>query len=204
MEYQKESTLGFPRLIGRPREKTFGNGLKGILTTINTALANTDWQAIGTGIATFIKNIDWSGIGTALSAAISNALKGFGAVLAGLLKVPWEGIKSYFEGYINEYGGNIIAGLLAGIGDAIIGIGNWIEDNIFRPFIDGFKSVFGIASPSTVMEEQGGFMIDGLLSGLKAAWNSITGWFGTILSNLGSQLSKAWGGHTNRGNHSVG
>lgn len=39
--------------------------------------------------------------------------------------------------------------------DALLGIGSWIVDNVFKPILDGFKNAFGIHSPSTVMQEQG-------------------------------------------------
>ena len=67
--------------------------------------------------------------------------------------------KEYFEGKIEECGGNVVLGIFKGIIDAIKGIAAWIKDNIFTPFIDGFKNAFGIHSPSTVMRQQGIYII---------------------------------------------
>lgn len=75
-----------------------------------------------------------------------------------------------------EYGGYIIEGLLQGIIGALTAIGTWIKEHIFQPFIDGFKKVFGINSPSTVMEEQGGYIIDGMLNGIKNKLADIKEW----------------------------
>lgn len=59
-----------------------------------------------------------------------------------------------------------VAGLLEGIWDGIKNIGKWIKENVFDPFIEGFKECFGIHSPSTVMKEMGGYVVEGFLQGL--------------------------------------
>ena len=64
---------------------------------------------------------------------------------------------------------------------------------IFNPFIEGFKSAFGIHSPSTVMEEQGGYVISGLWEGIKGAWHNITDFFSEKTEALKTTLSEAWG-----------
>ncbi len=49
----------------------------------------------------------------------------------------------YFEDKIKEAGGNVVDGILLGILDALLGIGSWIVDNVFKPILDGFKRVYG-------------------------------------------------------------
>ena len=61
-------------------------------------------------------------------------------------------------------GPDIIKGLIQGISDAITNI-DWGE--VFGGILDGFKKLFGIHSPSTVMAEQGNYMTEGMLSGIK-------------------------------------
>ena len=46
----------------------------------------------------------------------------------------------YFEDKIKEAGGNVVDGILLGILDALLGIGSWIVDNVFKPILDGFKN----------------------------------------------------------------
>lgn len=75
-----------------------------------------------------------------------------------------------------EIGGFIVEGMLNGILDSLKSIGSWVKEHIFEPFINGFKNAFGIHSPSTVMAEMGGYIIQGLLNGLKNMWGSITSW----------------------------
>ena len=65
-----------------------------------------------------------------------------------------------------EDGEFTMEGLLNGITEKLTDIGNWIDEHIFQPFMEGFRNVFGIHSPSTVMQEMGGYIIDGLKEGL--------------------------------------
>lgn len=108
------------------------------------------------------------------------------------LKSAFEDTKNYFAEYIAEAGGNVIQGLFDGMLDALKNIGSWIKEHIFDPFINGFKTAFGIHSPSTVMAEQGGFLIQGLLNGITGVWSGITGFFSTALSGLKNVIGGAW------------
>ncbi|MBR4078227.1 MAG: hypothetical protein IKK17_06445 [Oscillospiraceae bacterium] len=94
--------------------------------------------------------------------------------------------------WIKNGGADVIHGFFQGIHDAILGVADWIVANIFQPFIDGFKAAFGIHSPSTVMREQGGFIIEGLLLGLTEAWASISKFFRTAVSSIIGALSDCW------------
>ena len=90
-----------------------------------------------------------------------------------------------------ENGKAVIKGLLNGIIDVIAGIDQWIYDHVFAPFINGFKKAFGIHSPSTVMAEQGGFIIEGLLNGLAGAIGSVLGWVAKIPGWIKEKLGNA-------------
>jgi TP901 family phage tail tape measure protein len=105
------------------------------------------------------------------------------------LKLEWEvtvqwfkdlpgKIKAFFTEapqWLYEHGKNILTGLWKGFTDWVSNIWNGITDFI-KGFIDGFKSGFGIQSPSTVFSEIGGYIIEGLWNGLKNMWNSFWGW----------------------------
>lgn len=96
-------------------------------------------------------------------------------------------IDDFFSGVITkvkEIGGNIIAGLFEGISNAISGVKTWIKDYIVTPFVEGFKKLFGIHSPSTVMAEQGGYLIDGLKEGCKDIWSKLKVKFDEMLTNI--------------------
>lgn len=172
--------------------RTLSNGVKGILNGISTAIAGVDWQKIGATAAKFVAAIDWSGITKALARGIGAALGGLAGLIWGFIEPAWDKVVQWWQDTAYEDGQFTIEGLLNGIWDGIQNIGSWIVDNIFTPFIEGFKSAFGIHSPSTVMQEQGGYIVDGLLKGITDAWTDITSFFSTALSELKSTLSSAW------------
>ena len=81
---------------------------------------------------------------------------------------------------------------MQGIWDGIKNIGNWIVEHIFNPFIDGFKNAFDIHSPSKVMEELGGFIIDGLFNGISTAWTNIKTFFEDMFKDVKDTITQAW------------
>lgn len=175
--------------------RTISTGLIGLVDSITSFIRNIDWQQVGNDVATFIGNIDWGGVLTAICEGIGTAAGGILSFIVGIFEGIFEDIGSYFDVYIEEakeMGGDWLDGIFLGILDAICNVGTWIYENVFQPFIDGFKSAFGIHSPSTVMQEQGGFIVEGLLLGITNAWTSITTFFSEALSSLGQTLSEAW------------
>lgn len=177
--------------------------LKGALDLLIGFAENLDWGKLGSdlwnSLIGIITNIDWGGIISKAFQLLGAALGGAVSLIVGFAKSLWESLKSAFEStknyfgqYIDEAGGNVIQGLLNGIWNGIKNIGTWIKDNIFTPFINGFKNAFGIHSPSTVMSEMGGFLIDGLLQGIQNLWSSITGFFSSALSSLKETIGNAW------------
>lgn len=141
---------------------TISEGVKGLLDTAINFLQTVNWRGIGEKLWTFISTIDWSGIVTKLFKAIGSAIGGAVSVLWGFIKDAVFSIRDYFTEKIQDCGGNIVEGLFTGIVDAFKGIGTWLYDHVLTPFIDGFKNCFGIHSPSKVMAEMGGYIIQGL------------------------------------------
>ncbi len=181
--------------------------LKGALDLLIGFAENIDWAKLGSdlwnSLIGIITNIDWSDIIARAFQLLGAALAGAGAVplIVGFAKSLWESLKSafestknYFAAYIDEAGGNVILGLLNGIWNGIKNIGTWIKDNIFTPFINGFKNAFGIHSPSTIMAEMGGYLIEGLLQGTKNIWPAITSFFTNALISLKQTIANAWSG----------
>ena len=108
-----------------------------------------------------------------------------------------------------EIGVNIVSGFLNGIVDMVKSIASWIDEHIFQPFINGFKKVFGIHSPSTVMAEMGKYIMQGLLNGIssfigpvidsiKNVWDGIKEVFNGFMTFLTGVFTgdweKAWDG----------
>lgn len=176
--------------------RTLSDGVRGVLTGIYTAIETFDWASAGKNLyqqfIQAIQSIDWSGISSALFRGVGAALGGLAAFVWGVIQEAWADVVKWWKDIAYEDGQFTMEGLLQGIWNGITGIGSWIKTNIFDPFIQGFKTAFGIHSPSTVMQEQGGYIVDGLLLGIKNAWTKITGFFSTSLSGLKSTLSTAW------------
>lgn len=171
---------------------------KAIFDLLAGFIEETDWgklvKDIAGGIRDFLIGYDWKGLfksaGELIGAAIK-ALFDVGQVIGEAISNALESAKEYFQDKIKECGGNIVEGILKGIVDALENIGKWIVDNIFTPFIDGFKEAFGIHSPSTVMAEQGGHIISGLLKGLKDNLDSVIEWCKNLPDKVKNALGNA-------------
>ena len=68
---------------------------------------------------------------------------------------------------------------------------NWmsIVKDIFKAFINGIKSLFGIHSPSTLFQSFGSMMVQGLVNGLKNIWGNVSGIFSNLVGNIGNVFS---------------
>ncbi len=173
---------------GKIGEK-LSNFFIGALDTGVSFLENTDWQQIGNKIADFFGAIDYSGITSKLLEGIGAALGGSAALIWGLIEGAWGDVVSWWNEVAYEDGQFTISGLLSGIWEKIKDIGSWIKENIFDPFIEGFKSAFGIHSPSTVMKEMGGYLIEGLREGLGGIWEKVKEKFSELWEGISNWFS---------------
>lgn len=151
----------------------FSEGISGIFNSIAEFCEQLDWAGLGAKLAEFVFNIDWGSVVSAISEAFGAALGGLGALLYGTITAVCQQLGGYFD-----------EGILNGIVNMLKDIGNWVYKNIFTPIITGFKNAFGIHSPSTVMAEQGGFIMEGLLNGITDNLQPIIDMFNTIKTTL--------------------
>lgn len=183
--------------------KTLSEGVAGIFNTLSGFIQTVDWSGLGKKIIEFIKGIDFGAIAKSFFELFGSALGGLVSLLWGAIGEVVKGIKEYFTEKIKDAGGNVALGLLNGILDGLKNIGTWIVENIFKPFINGFKEAFGIHSPSKVMAEMGGYIIDGLYnavsSGIKKIreiftkmLNAIKEIFEPIVNWFKDKFSQAW------------
>lgn len=155
---------------------TISTGIKGALNGITTFFKDFDWSFIVQGLIDFCKNIDWNGIVDAMFEMLGSAFASFvnlGMILGEKINEAIDEVGNFFSEKIKECGGNVVEGIFKGIIEALGNLGQWIIDHIFTPFIEGFKNVFGIHSPSTVMAELGTYIIQGLLDGISSLVDSI-------------------------------
>lgn len=166
----------------------------GFMDAISETLIAIDWQTLGEQVATFISSVNWSGVSDALFSGLGAAIASLAEFLWGVVEDAWSNVVAWWKETAYEDGTFTIEGLLDGIWEAIKNIGKWIKDHIYEPFMDGFKNAFGIHSPSTVMEEQGGFLVSGLLNGITEAWGSVKQWFTEALNNIAQTIKETWDG----------
>lgn len=177
---------------------------KAISDGIQSALDKFDWSQITRGLsniqkalagaaAGLIEGVDWQGVPKGIFTAIKEAISGFdwkgmfsastellgaatGAVLA-LCKGIIDAIADVNDD-LERNGKDIMLGILNGIAAAITGIPKWVTDNILTPFINGFKSAFGIASPAKnkALLEAAGYVGEGILNGIAAPFKAVGAW----------------------------
>lgn len=174
--------------------KSIGDFLKGAFNEAQEWIASYNWNKMGKdlwkNLKACIKGIDFAGVAQSFFKLLGSALAAAVSFIAGFVQGIWEDITGYFQEYLTNDDGtkkcglDWVAGLLEGIGDGIKNIGKWIKENVFDPFIDGFKECFGIHSPSTVMKEMGGYVVEGFLQGLNK-FSEIAGkvkeWAGKVI-----------------------
>lgn len=161
------------------------------INAVSDFLAGTDSYQLGQDLVDFairaVTSVDWAGLAQAIGRFFGEAFIEALDFMGGLV----SRIADYFEkkvaeGPFDNVGLNIVYGIYYGIQDAITNVASWIVENVFNPFINGFKSAFGINSPSTVMAEQGGYIIAGLKKGVTDAISSVTETAKKILSAIKS------------------
>ena len=147
------------------------NLVKGIMDSVTTFFTTFDFQGLGKMIGESFCKIDWGGIA---SGAIDLLIAGF------------NGLISTVVGVAQSLGKNIAEGLAKGISivDIIKNTGKWIHKHIFKPFIDNFKKLFGIHSPSTVMAELGGYLVAGLKKGITDLWGNFIKFVGGLAKKI--------------------
>ena len=167
----------------------------GVATSIFTALGTAIRAAvqflggffgsIGADIKTWwdkeIKGQNWKETG-------ANILKWIGRGLVNIGSWVWTNIIDPFcsaligedkWASIKQAGTDLWNGFTKGITEFFANPGEWIKTNIVDPFVTWFKDLFGIHSPSTVMAEIGGDIIQGLLNGILAPFKAIGEWVNT-------------------------
>ncbi|MCR0610575.1 hypothetical protein MKD05_05150 [[Clostridium] innocuum] len=156
---------------------TLSDAAQGILDTLLTALRGIDWGQIGTNIATFIKNIDWWGVAGSLLQTIIAAVHGIGS---GILSLAADLGKWLGDGFCN------------GVRDFFSDPIDFLYRVIAEPIINGIKELFGIHSPSTVMAELGGYLIEGLKNGIAKTIKGLVTAIPKLFSGLVKAISNVW------------
>ena len=209
--------------------KAAREALIGLFDSLSSSISSVDWGQVGAKIVEFILlrlatmnpatliitmmltpggdelTQSASRLVGSIVGALASAIVGAAKKIGELASEIWTTIKTYFDGYVDWEGTpeDIINGLWEGIKNALSNAGQWIYNNIWVPFRDGFKEAFGIHSPSKKMEEFGDFLIQGLFNGIRAGiarigkvcsevWNAIKGVFASADVWLENKFGDAW------------
>ena len=135
----------------------------------------------------------WEG----LKGIFGGAIEWIKALFAG----DWAGMDAAWE-KIKESGKLLWEGLVEGLKAGW----EWCKEKvveIWNKIVTKFKEIFGIHSPSTLFRDFGGFMMDGLVNGIKNAiskvtnackeiWSAIKGVFSTVGTWFKDTFSNAW------------
>lgn len=89
-------------------------------------------------------------------------------------------------GGVFEFGGDIVDGILGGIGDAFESAGETLQTIFYDGIAGAFKSALGISSPSTVMAALGAEIPAGLLLGIVQGGANLAGWFLALPGQIAS------------------
>ena len=192
---------------------SFGEAMQKIFDDAIKKIQDFNWQDLGTKIYEGVKSaLDF--VKTKVSEIFSSdGLKQFieniftliGTVLGGLVGTLWGVITGFLQDVFDKIaewngledpGKAIFDGMINGIKSAIEKIGGffkWIDEHICAPFIEGFKKAFGIHSPSKVMEEMGGYIMEGLGNGLDNNFHPVQTAVDKIKATIGSIVNTVSG-----------
>lgn len=186
------------KLVG----KSFGDFLRGAFNEMQEWIAGIDWSgaahALWQNTKDCIAGIDFASLAQSFFKLLGTAMGAAVSFIATIVSDIWKDITGYFQKYLTNDDGtkktgiDWVKGICKGIVEGVKSIGTWIYDNVFKPFIDGFKSAFGIHSPSTVMAEQGGYIVQGLLKGIKDGIGNVLSFIGDFLTGIKDKISDAW------------
>lgn len=99
-----------------------------------------------------------------------------------------NGAVSFFSGLVDA-GKNLVNGLVKGIGDGKDAVVNKVKD-ICKGALDAVKSFFGIKSPSKVMAQMGGFLMQGFTNGVERAGSGTISAVRNVSSTISDQFAE--------------
>lgn len=181
--------------------ESIGKAISGAFHALVQFLIGTikeiDWKQtltyIGTSFVDFFKGFDWKTLASDIGELLGTAIKSYidlKKAIGDLIRNAFTNVKKYFDDKTEECGGDVVKGILKGIGDALKSIGTWIKENIFDPFIKGFKKAFGIASPAKEMKPLGEHIISGMWEGITSKFENLN--FKKLMQDFLSEMKNGW------------
>ena len=163
--------------------KTVSGGVAGLLNSVASFIETLDTEEAGAALVTFLTNIDWAGLAQAMFRLLGAAIGGVSGLIKGAFHAIAEKSEAWGEHLFDEYGSEfndageqVGAGIWKGIKNMFTGAAKKVKENIFDPFINGFKKAFGIASPAKKMEPYGEYVAEGIEEGIKGVFAAPSDW----------------------------
>lgn len=127
-----------------------------------------------------------TGIITGIGKGVSKAVK----ALADLMKKMWSSVSDWPKKFLS-FGKDIIQGIWNGIKSVSTGFTNFFK-NLFSGLVNWFKKKFGINSPSKLMYEYGGYIVEGLQNGIDDGedklYDSMEGMYNTAIDSTDDNM----------------
>lgn len=188
----------------------------GLLQGLSNALQNVDWVDVGKNLLDlFLWGLALSNPVTAILSILlspngdellAGAAEFIGTIISALLQAIvgsawrigelaselWTSLKGYFDEYVNWEGtpGEIIQGLWDGLVAALVGVGRWIDENLWHPFAEGFVDCIDWDDPAVQV-------IEGLFVGIADACCDMAQWiFDNIWVPFEEGFKEAFGIHS--------
>lgn len=134
--------------------------IQGVITAAMQIISG-DWSGAWSTIQSTLSNA-WSSIKSAVQSGIDNVVSFFSG-LGDRIMGAISGIGSM----LYSAGSDLINGLSQGIQDAIGGVVSAVQSGV-QQVVDAAKGLLGIASPSKVFAEIGGYTMEGFAEGIDA------------------------------------
>lgn len=151
---------------------TISEGVKGALEFAISGFKNADGTAFAKAVVNIIKNVDWGGL---LGGVVEFIWASFSATLVSTISLSGEVLKAIVEWFedIGKAGWN---GFWKGLWGVVSDVAVWVKEQFEKYIVNPIKDLFGIHSPSTLMAEIGGFVMQGFLNGLVKVFETIKTW----------------------------
>ena len=149
---------------------SISDGIKGIATTITTALETVNWENVGQSIADFITGIDWAGVVWSLAKMVAALVKAIGeAIAAETKRNPISGVITVaISAFIIRSGWKKMLSKILGSQTASSGIGVYVQRAVVR-------GVNWIALKKNLALSKLASKIGGLAKGIKVGIPKVAG-----------------------------
>ncbi len=132
-------------------------------------------QAIWSRVAAFFSDL-WAGIVQFFSDGVANAIE-FVTSLPDRILAALSGLGRL----LFQSGVDLVQGLINGAQSVLRNLGKFFLDVLPSWIVEPFKAALDINSPSRVMEEQGQFVVEGLLRGISSGRPALAGVMGSLV-----------------------